>query len=216
MGRIKLERCQFKECINLYVQAETKFINYCRILKINYNTGATAFYHLRMAQVLEICGLVNSADYHYQQGFNLFTGINPLPTGVSQVKLSLSQQESQIKESIQKNIEIGYSRGYLLSCTKLFTLYANQLKIYLALRFILRIIFDVVRDKSINITFSTADFAYLFILSRQMIFSHYGLGIYTRSKILQLKLFKPNEMITVCPCPEPDCKKHIRVVVKEQ
>ena len=169
-----------------------------------------------MAQVLEICGLVNSADYHYQQGFNLFTGINPLPTGVSQVKLSLSQQESQIKESIQKNIEIGYSRGYLLSCTKLFTLYANQLKIYLALRFILRIIFDVVRDKSINITFSTADFAYLFILSRQMIFSHYGLGIYTRSKILQLKLFKPNEMITVCPCPEPDCKKHIRVVVKEQ
>jgi hypothetical protein len=81
MGRIKLEKHQFRECIDFYIQAEFKLVDFCKINKITQDFGATAFYHLRVAQLLNLLGLTNYADYHYQQSQHFFETENPHPSG---------------------------------------------------------------------------------------------------------------------------------------
>ncbi|ELS33396.1 hypothetical protein Pse7429DRAFT_1734 [Pseudanabaena biceps PCC 7429] len=203
LGRIKLERYKFKECIDFYIQAEKKLSNFCNNNEITQDIGATAFYHLRLAQVLEICGVVNSADYHYQESVKLFDQKNPVPSGLSQVKLAISQQEKEVKESIHKNIEIGYSRGYLFACVKLFLIYCKSLKVHLALLLIFRVFCKLLTDKTI-------DFNYITILIKQIFLSSYGLGIYLKLKIIQLKLVKSDELLTACPCSDLGCKNHVK------
>lgn len=204
MGRIKLEKHQFKECIDFYIQSECKLVDFCRDYKITQDVGATAFYHLRVAQVLDLLGLTKYADYHYQQSKHFFETENPYPSGLSQMTLAISKQEEQIKKSIEENSRISYGRGYLMSSIKLFVIYCKSLKLHLAFALIVNIFFKLLTDKLIS-------FRYVLILLKQIFLSSYGLSIYTKLKIVQLKLLKSNEILTVCPCPDPKCKEHTPV-----
>jgi len=207
LGRIKLENHCFRDCIDLYIRSEAKLIDFCRNNAMTQDFGATAFYHLRIAQVLDICGLTNYADYHYQQSKYYFETENPVPSGLSQLTLAISKQEEQVKEAIKKNAQIGYSRGYLMASIKLFTIYCKTLKFHLAFVLIFKIFFELFTNESIN-------FRYIFILLKQIFLSSYGLGIYTRIKVMQLKMLKSDKILTICPCSEAKCKTHVPVKQK--
>lgn len=207
LGRIKLENHCFKDCIDLYIQSEAKLIDFCRNNAMTQDFGATAFYHLRIAQVLDICGLTNYADYHYQQSKHYFEKENPFPSGLSQITLAISKQEEEIKKAIKQNAQIGYGRGYLMASIKLFMIYCKTLKFHLAFVLIGKIFFELFTNKSIN-------FRYIFILLKQIFLSSYGLGIYTRIKVMQLKMLKSDKILTICPCSEAKCKTHVTVKQK--
>jgi len=208
IGRIQFEKYNFKNCVNLYIEAEVKLKNYCDANQINQDIGATAFYHLRLGQVLEICDILNSANYHYQKSHDLFEEFRPSPSGLSQSQLAVSgliddksRQEREFKKVIRENIEIGYSRGYLLACIQLFALYCKTLKVHLALI----IVWEVFRN---SLTYDSVNFIYLTILLRKMFLSAYGLGIYAKLKVTVLKLYKSNRILDECPCQDPECKKN--------
>lgn len=208
IGRIQFEKYNFKDCVNLYIEAKVKLKNYCDANQINQDIGATAFYHLRLGQVLEICDILNSANYHYQKSHDLFEEFRPSPSGLSQSQLAVSgliddksRQEREFKKVIRENIEIGYSRGYLLACIQLFALYCKTLKVHLALI----IVWEVFRN---SLTYDSVNFIYLTILLRKMFLSAYGLGIYAKLKVTALKLYKSNRILDKCPCQDPECKQN--------
>jgi hypothetical protein len=124
------------------------------------------------------------------------------------MKLAISKQEEEVKKSIEENSRIGYSRGYLMSSIKLFVIYCKSLKLHLALAMIINIFFKLLTDKSIS-------YRDILILLKQIFLSSYGLGIHTKLKIIQLKLLKSNEILTVCPCPDPKCKEHNPVIQRQ-
>ena len=200
MGRVKLERHKFKDCANLYIQAQITLVDFCINNEITQDNGATAYYHLRLAQVLGICKITNSTDYHYKKSYNLFNEANSVPSGFEQAKLAISKQEQDLKESIQRNIAIGYSRGYLLASLKLFLLYCQNFKIISALRLVFNVFINLSTDSEIN-------FVYIVILIKQIFTASYGIGLGFRLKIFYLKLIKSNTLLSICPCSDPDCKK---------
>ncbi|MFE1747477.1 hypothetical protein [Coleofasciculus sp. H7-2] len=209
LGRIYFEEYEFIKSVNFYVKSQKILEEGCNQNSLTLDIGATAFYHLRLGQVLEAAQIKESVKYHYDKSLQLFIERNADPSSLVHVNLALAnlvenesclardnyyKQEKQIKNAAEKALKTGYHRGYLMALVQLLPLYMKNLKIYLALKVVWDILMSNEFHKSGGIIFLLA-FIYKI-----------GLKLYHQIKFNFYKKFRPNKILRRCPCLEPKCK----------
>lgn len=212
LGRICFEEYDFGNAASFYIKAQDILEEICKQNSLTLNIEATAFYHLRLGQILENCQIKISAKYHYEKASRLFTEINS-PSGIAQVNLALAnlvgdesylsyqstktnfeKEEKQIQDSGNKALETGYERGYLMALMQLLQLYLKNIKIYPALK----VVWDIYCSKEFS------RLGGVFFLAT--LIYKIGLKFCYQIKFNLDKNFRPYKILQVCPCSDPKCK----------
>lgn len=211
---------------NNFVQASKFYIKSQQVLEtssneyiLNNDLGATAFYHLRLAQALEACKLIESADYHYQKSQKIFMECGNrsgkmqvslaranligsyVDSSTSNKKSLVEKQAQQIREAAEDAQAIGYNRGYLEALLRLFLLDIKHGRI----RDLIKVCFAII----------TASEFYKFIFTNprvlisklQLAFGLYSMGPYFIARLYQKQKKQPNTILKYCPCHDPECRK---------
>ncbi|MBD2741275.1 hypothetical protein [Coleofasciculus sp. FACHB-1120] len=212
LGRIYFEEYEFIKSINFYVKSQKVLEEGCEKNSLTLDIGATAFYHLRLGQLLEAAQIKDSAKYHYDKSLQLFIEHNGAPSSLVHLNLALAnlvenksdnsysakqnshKQEKQIKDAAEKALKTGYHRGYLMALVQLLSLYMKNLKIHLALK----VVWDIFISKEFQelggIVFVLA-FIYKIFLK-----------LYYKIKYNFYKKFKYDKILYRCLCLDPKCK----------
>lgn len=223
LGRVYFAEYDFPKAARFYIKAQY-FLEKARDeYTLSNDLGATAFYHLRLGQVLEACKLIESADYHYRKSQKVFADCGN-PSGQMQVSLAranligsevddltankkskLETQAEQIRKAGQDAISIGYNRGYLEALLRLFLL---DIK-YFRIRDLIKVSFAIV----------TASEFYKFIFTNptilisklQLAIGLYGMGPYHIVRLNKKQKRQPKTILKTCPCDDPKCKKNLGI-----
>ena len=219
IGRIYHEHYELVKAAEYYIEAQ-------RILEENQKNyflakelGATAFYHLRLGQILEICQITDGAMEHYNESRNFFSDgvsqkdsksdksrivssgsvqvylalanmIKDAPTSQSKsYEQTLKKQEAQIKEAEEDSLKTGYYRGYLLALLQLFWLYVRNLKFHLALPLVWKALTSDEFKKSGGVLL-------LYRYAKKIIF-----GIFYKIRFLVWLKLHSDKVLYRCPCP---------------
>lgn len=207
LGRIALIENDFCRAAQYYCLSQNK-LEECKVeSNIIEPTGATAFYHLRMGELLEACQLYDSAEFHYQKSRTMFNEIMAL-TGMAQAEMSLARlskdfkvQEEQILDAASKSLKIGYVRGEAMALFSLLKLYIKHHKIIAALK----IFYKILRSQEVrNLTNQTHVAFFIVNLVLRVVKS-----VIPNKPKFELKRSKnTSRMIYQCPCPDPLCKAY--------
>jgi len=219
IGRIYHEHYELVKAAEYYIKAQ-------RILEENQKKNllekeprATAFYHLRLGQILEICQIRDGAREHYDESKNIFSyGVSQkdsksdnskiVSSGSVQVYLALAnmikdaptsqsksyeptlkKQEAQIKKAEEDSLKTGYYRGYLLALLQLFWLYVRNLKFHLALPLVWKALTSDEFKKSGGVLL-------LYRYAKKFIF-----GIFYKIRFLVLLKLHSDKVLYRCHCP---------------
>lgn len=214
MGRNYNTYFNLNKAISHYIDAQNLFEEIWDKFSLPYRTAATAFYHLRMADALETLKISKSARFHYQESIRLFE--KSTSKAIAQTKMSeikclskkdfsmftsnreiFLEKERRYQEEILNVISIEYKRGEIEGLTWLLQLYIQNVKIQSAWRTIKRL----QRFQRLNSQYSFVDFWFLVIsmLFWDLIAYAYVHGV--------LKIFKPDFLLTECPCKECRSRK---------
>ncbi|MEG4209073.1 hypothetical protein [Microcoleus sp. S13_B4] len=206
MGRIYHEQYELVKTAEYYIEAQ-------RILEENQKKnllatepGATAFYHLRLGQILETCKIRDSANEHYSKSLGIFNEFSK--SGLAQVSLALAnmikdaptsqsksyeptlkKQEAQIKKAEEDSLKTGYYRGYLLALLQLFWLYVRNLKFHLALPLVWKALTSDEFKKSGGVLL-------LYRYAKKFLF-----GIFYKIRFLVWLKLHSDKVLYRCPCP---------------
>lgn len=213
IGRIYFEELEFIKSANFYVKSQDIVEEGCKHNSWALDIGATAFYHLRLGQVLEAAQILDSAKYHYDKSLQLFIEHNGDPSSLVHVRLALAnlvenesynlyysakpnshKQEKQIKDAAEKALKTGYRRGYLMALVQLLWLYIKTLKIHLALR----VAWDIFMSNEFQ---NSGGLVFLLTFIYKI-----RLKPYYKMKLYFNKKFRPNKVLRICPCSDPKCK----------
>jgi tetratricopeptide (TPR) repeat protein len=145
IARTYAEEYKFTKAANFYIKAQ-EIIEQNRENKFLLDDVlSTAFYHLRLGQILDICKIQNSAREHYDNSEKIFKEYRVSKSGETQVKLAksnmikhfniskknsssnFSKEVNQIRDAASYTLAIGYYRRYLLAHIQLFWLYVRHL-----------------------------------------------------------------------------------------
>jgi tetratricopeptide (TPR) repeat protein len=219
LGRVYLAQYNFAEAAQFYIKAQY-FLEKARDeYTLSNDLGATAFYHLRLGQVLEACQLIESADYHYQKSQNIFIDCGNV-SGKMQVSLAranligsfvddsnynkkklLEKQAQQIWEAAIDAKEIGYSRGYLEALLRIFLLNIKKGKI----KDLIKVSFAIITASEFyKFIFSNPN---LLISKLQLALGLYGMGPDHEARLYKQKKQRHYTILTACPCDECKCRK---------
>lgn len=209
IGRTYFEEYEMVKAAEFYIKSQCLLENYQKENNLQKEALATAFYHLRLGQILENCQLLDSAKEHYLCSRDIFVKSKVSKSGLSLVNLALSnlikhdsyiiknktqdstlkKQEHQIKQVLNNSLETGYYRGYLLALLQLFLLYIKHLHIHLALPLIWKAITSDEFKKSGGLLL-------LYRYGKKVVF-----GIFYKIRfIIWLKLHS-KKVLYKCPCP---------------
>ena len=198
LGRVYFEEHDFIKAASFYIEAQNVLEESCKQNSLTLDVEATAFYHLRLGQVLEACQIQDSAKYHFDRSRILFNERGSSLSSLVHVNLALAnlieieshdikqnfqKQEEQIKNSAKQALAKGYSRGYLIALVQLLSLYKKNIKLHL----LIKVVWDILVSKE---------------------FYNLG-GIFFLISYIHHKLyikFRPNQILLICPCPDPKCK----------
>lgn len=72
IGRIHFEECEFVSSVKFYMDAQNALEESVERTGLDKELNATAFYHLRIGQVLGACKLNSSAKFHFLRSQQLF------------------------------------------------------------------------------------------------------------------------------------------------
>lgn len=208
LGRVALVENNFYRAAEYYVMSQNK-LEECKIkTNIVEPTGATAFYHLRMGELLEASQLYESAEFHYQKSRVMFNEIMAV-TGIAQAEMALAGlsrnfkiQEKQILDAAGKSLKIGYYRGEAMALFSLLKLYIKHRKMITALKTFYKILRSQEVRNLTNQTHVTFFIVNLVLGIAKSIVSNVSNNLKPRSK----KKKSTPEMIYRCPCPDPLCK----------
>ncbi|MFB2936796.1 hypothetical protein ACE1B6_16220 [Aerosakkonemataceae cyanobacterium BLCC-F154] len=207
IGRTYFEEYQFKKAAIFYTKAQT-------ILEENNNQRnlldsllSTAFYHLRLGQILDICKIRDSAFYHYEESYKIFQEYYISKSGLAQVKLAKANmtkeypayqdqshrqtfetQETEIIKARDEAYKIGYYRGYLLALVQLFWFYVTNLRFYLAWQTGWKALASDEFKKSGGILL-------LYRYAKKMIF-----GIFYKIRFIIWRKLNSDKVLYRCPC----------------
>ena len=211
IGRTYFEQYNFFNAANLYIQSQELIEEEWKQNSLTPNLGKTAYYHLRLGEILEACKIEGSATYHFEKARNVYTGMSSLG-GVAHVNLALAKlignpsfqldesaeetfkkREKQIKDSAAQASKVGYVRLELMAFIQLLSLYVENLKFALAIDLVLTIL-------------SSKEFynlGYIFLIS----FTYkIGFKLYYKIKFDFNRTFRKNKILYSCPCSDPKCK----------
>jgi tetratricopeptide (TPR) repeat protein len=214
IGRTYFEEYDFVKAASFYVKAQNILEENCKQCGFTESPGAIAFYHLRLAQILDACQIKGSAEYHYQQSNRLFIEQN-YPSGLAQVNLALAnsigdetdnypqdetdnfkKQEKEIKDSAAKALKVGYIRGEGMALLQMLDLYVKNRKIYLSFK----LIGDIIWSKEVQ---KLGGLVFLLSLIYKL-----GLKQYNKIKFYCNIKVRPHKTLRACPCPDPKCKSN--------
>lgn len=212
IGRTYFEQYDFINAASFYTQAQ-------KIIEENWQQGSltpdyrkTAYYHLRMGQIIDFCKIEHSTKYHYEKATiicidtNHSAGLVHVNLAIAKMTGSLSHQsatlekeafekeEKQIKDSVNRASKIGSARVELMALMQLLYLYIKALKIASALKVVLRILLSTEFYRLGSIIFLLS-FVYKL-----------GLKLYYKTKFNFSKKFRQDRILYICPCPDPECK----------
>jgi tetratricopeptide (TPR) repeat protein len=198
LGRIYFEKHNFIDAANFFLKSQSVLEQSCQENNLTLDVGATAFYHLRLGQVLEASQLQYSAKYHFDECRRRFNDrgngsstlvhvnlalANLIKNESRDIKYNFQKEEEQLKDSAKQALAKGYSRGYLMALVQLLSLYKNNIKLHL----LIKVVWDILVFKE---------------------FYNLG-GIFFLISYIHYKLyikFRPNQILLICPCPDPKCK----------
>jgi tetratricopeptide (TPR) repeat protein len=210
MGRIYFEEYELIKSAEFYVKAQTLLEEYCEQNSLTPDIGATAYYHLRLGQVLEAAQIKENAKYHYHKSRQLFIEHNADPSSLVHVNLALAnlvvdksshlyyskktfhKEEKQIKDAANKALNTGYPRGYLMALTKLLTLYVKNRNFNLGIKVFLQILNSQEFQNLGGISF--------------LIYYVFKIKIFYKIKVIFYKKIRVDKIIRFCPCSDPNCK----------
>jgi len=209
LGLVAMVESDFYRAAEYYITAQSKLEECQTVANIVEPKGATAFYHLRMGELLKTCNLYNSAEFHYQKSRVMFNEIMAL-TGIVQVELALAElsedfkiQEKQILTSTNQFLRIGYIRGEAMALFSLLKLYIKHSKIIDAFM----TFYKILRSQEVRNLTNQTHVAF-FIIN---ILLRIGKSIFSKGLSFGLKRNKNiPKMIYSCPCPDPLCKTYKR------
>ena len=219
LGRVYFAEYDFPKAAQFYIEAQY-FLEKARDkYTLSNDLVSTAFYHLRLGQLLEACQLIESADYHYQKSQKIFMECGT-PSGLMQVSLAranligsqidastsnkkiiVEKQAKQIIKAANEAQTIGFNRGYLEALLRLFLLDIKHGRI----RDLIKVSFAIV----------TASEFYKFIFTNpnilisklQLAIGLYSMGPYYIARFYQIQKQQPDTILKSCPCSDPECKK---------
>jgi tetratricopeptide (TPR) repeat protein len=216
LGRIYFAQYDFVKAAHFYIQAQHNL----DLENVNFDDtkiSSTGFYHLRLGQVLEASQLIQSADYHYQQSYNMFMESGAI-SGLIQVsliranligshvddvnmdnKLILEKKVKQIKDAGENAKNIGYKRGYLEALLRLFLLYLKYGKILN----VVKVLFVILTSSELYKLISPK----IFVSKLKLAIGLYSMGPYYIQELLNQKNRKKITILKACPCPCNECKK---------
>lgn len=219
LGLVYFEQYNFVRASQLYIKAQKVLEKASNEYTLNNDLGATAFYHLRLAQALEACQLIESADYHYQKSQKIFMECGN-PSGKMQVSLAranligsyidsstsnkksiVEKQVQQIREAAEDSQAIGYNRGYLQALLQLFLLdikhgrIGDLIKVYFAI---------ITASEFYKFIFTNPS---ILISKLQLAIGLYGMGFSFIARLYQKQKQQPNTILKYCPCHDPECRK---------
>ncbi|MEW6492833.1 MAG: hypothetical protein AB1589_10035 [Cyanobacteriota bacterium] len=213
LARLYFEEYKFVDSAILYVKSQNILEKYCKQNSITLDIGATAFYHLRLGQVLEACQIKDSAKYHYDMSQKLFTEIGGGSSSLVHVNLALAnlvehesqsakesfhKEEKQIKDAANKSLKTGYHRGYLMALLQLLRLYIKNYQIHL----VIKIVIQVLLSKEFKNLGTFVVLVSLIYAQKKII------RFYHKIKFnLYYKNFRSDKILYTCPCPDPKCKQ---------
>ncbi len=198
LGRIYFEKHNFIKSASFLLDAQSVLEESCKENNLNPDIRATAFYHLRLGQVLEACQIQDSTKYHYDRsrirfnesgnGSSTLVHVNLAFANLIEeeshdIKQNFQKEEEQIKDAAQQSLEKGYSRGYLMALVQLLSLYTKNRKIHL----LIKVVWDILISKEFR-NLGGVFFIKNYIYSKFIITS------------------KSNQILSVCPCSDPKCK----------
>lgn len=219
LGRVYFSQYDFVRASKFYIKAQEFVEKAHQRYALENDFGATAFYHLRLGQALEACQLIDRANYHYNKSRDIFVECENL-SGQMHVYLTLAnligsqiddtavspkdnfdKRVKQIRQVADNAKERGYDRGYLESLLRLFLLYLQHFKIW----DLTKLCFEIVANAEFyKFIFSNP---VLLISKLQFAVGLYGMGPYHGARLYYRKKRKPQTIITVCPCHDPECIK---------
>jgi len=198
INRIYFEEHNFIQSAKFLLNAQSVLEETYQENNLTLDFEATAFYNLRLGQLLEACQIRGSAKYHFDECRKLFNNLGNGSSSLVHVNLALAnlieseshdieenfqKEEEQIKYSAKEAIQKGYSRGYLMALIQLLTLYKKHLKIHL----LIKVIWDILASKEFY------NLGGIFFLKDYF---------YHKIKIK----FRPIQFLSECPCSDPKCK----------
>ncbi|MBE9114867.1 hypothetical protein IQ249_03050 [Lusitaniella coriacea LEGE 07157] len=211
LGRVHLAEYDFVKAAQFYIEAQKLIEMNCKRHNLVLDVGATAFYHLRMGQILETCRLIKNAKYHYDRSFKIFSDCGS-QSGKVQVSLALAnligrgsetsltsqevfyKKEKQIREAARLAQETGYNRGYLESLIRLLQLYTRKIKLILSIKTLSKIIYS--HEFRSLLGLKSLSVGYKFAIGL------YGLGAYYKIKFRHVRRYKSGLILNCCPCSE--------------
>jgi len=198
LSRIYFEEHNFIKSAKFLLKSQNVLEASCQANNLTPDVGATAFYHLRLGQLLEASQLQYSAKYHFDECRRRFNDrgngsstlvhvnlalANLIKNESRDIKYNFQKEEEQLKYSAKQALVKGYSRGYLMALVQLLSLYKNNIKLHL----LIKVVWDILVSKE---------------------FYNLG-GIFFLISYIHHKLyikFRPNQILLICPCPDPKCK----------
>lgn len=208
IGRTYHEEYEVVKAAEYYIQSQNILEENHEKNKLTKEQGATAFYHLRLGQILEICQIRDSAIFHYNKSQKIFTDFKVSKSGLAQVTMALANmikkdpasaskssnstlkgQEKQINVAAKDSLNTGYYRGYLLALLQLFWLYIRNLKLHLALPLVWKALTSDEFKKS-------GGFLLLYRYGKKLIF-----GFFYKIRFLVWLKLHSGKVLYKCPCP---------------
>jgi tetratricopeptide (TPR) repeat protein len=212
IGRTYFEQYDFINAASFYALAQ-------KIIEEDWQQGnltpdyrKTAYYHLRLGQILHFCKIEHSTKYHYEKATRIYIDTNH-SSGLIHVNLALSKiignsshqsstlekeafkdEKKRIKDSANQASKLGSDRVELMALMQLLYLYIKTLNIGSALKVILMILLSTELYKLGSIFFLLS-FVYKF-----------GLKLYYKTKFKFSKSFRQDRILYTCPCLDTECK----------
>lgn len=135
LGRLAEVRRRHRTALDLYIYAERLKQERCP-----ESIGGSAFYHLRVAELLMGAGLLDEAGEHLDRSMALFRASSEQSSGILQADLAsatlaaargrFTQAEAMVEETRQSARTIGFWRGELLCLGYLLTLHVRRGRLY--------------------------------------------------------------------------------------
>lgn len=208
IGRIYNEQYELVKAAEHYIEAQRILEENQKKNRLTEEPGASAFYHLRLGQILEICKIRDHSTEHYHKSKKIFDDSGVSKSGLAQVSLALANmietsptsqsksdkptlktQEVQINKAATDSLKTGYYRGYLLALLQLFWLYIRNLKFHLALPLVWKALTSDEFKKSGGVLL-------LYRYAKKFIF-----GIFYKIRFLVWLKLHSNKVLYKCPCP---------------
>jgi hypothetical protein len=208
IGRTYYEEYELAFTAKYYIKAQNILKKSQKKNGLTQEPEATAFYHLRLGQILETCKVQQDAMEHYNKSSELFQG-SEIRSGLTQVNIAKAnmikcdsnyqyensheifhKQEQQIKDNIHESKETGAYRVYLIGLLELFLLYLRNFKWHLALPLIWTAFTSDEFKKSGGVLL-------LYRYANKIIFNFTH-----KIKFIFLMAIKSDRVLYQCPCEE--------------